>query len=176
MGKGAFYDVCRTNLRLFCADFCHVRRYFSCCAAHSHSPLGFKERNDGVSFKPAIMQAMQILRSSPLLARFVLMWFALSMGVALASPLVQPKGMQLVCSAAGAITVQFDQGDSGLNASQANTLDCPLCAAAGAPPPQVALQVLPPMGLAYAVQMPADPQSTRRSAAPLPPRGPPASA
>ena len=119
------------------------------------------------------MSSMQSLRNAHLLARFLLVWFVLSMGVAIASPLVQPKGTQLVCSAAGAITVQFDQGDSGLNASQANTLECPLCAAAGAPPPQVALQVLPPMGLAYAVQMPADPQSIRRSAAPFPPRGPP---
>ena len=119
------------------------------------------------------MSSMQSLRNAHLLARFLLVWFVLSMGVAIASPLVQPKGTQLVCSAAGAITVQFDQGDSGLNASQANTLDCPLCAAAGAPPPQAGLQVLPPMGLAYAVQMPADPQSIRRSAAPFPPRGPP---
>ncbi len=125
------------------------------------------------------MLPMQTLRNAHLLARFVLVWFALSVGVAIASPLVQPKGMQLVCSAAGAITVQFDQGDGGgigIGGSQANTLDCPLCAAAGAPPPQVALQALAPMGLAYAVQMPADPLSTRRSAAPFPPRGPPASA
>ncbi len=121
------------------------------------------------------MLPMQTLRNAHLLARFVLVWFVLSMGVAIASPLVQPKGMQLVCSAAGAITVQMDQGDGGLNGSQANTLDCPLCAAAGAPPPQVALQVLAPMGLAQALPITTDPQSTRRSAAPFPPRGPPAS-
>ncbi|MES2584842.1 MAG: DUF2946 family protein [Pseudomonadota bacterium] len=120
------------------------------------------------------MLPMQTLRNAHLLARFVLVWFVLSMGVAIASPLVQPKGMQLVCSAAGAITVQFDQGDGGLSGSQANTLDCPLCAAAGAPPPQVALQVLAPMGLTQALPITTDPQSTRRSAAPFPPRGPPA--
>lgn len=120
-------------------------------------------------------EPMQTLRNAHLLARFVLVWFVLSMGVAIASPLVQPKGMQLICSAAGAITVQFDQGGGGASGSQANTLDCPLCAAAGAPPPQVALQVLPPMGLAYALQMPADPQGAYRSAAPFPPRGPPVS-
>ena len=132
----------------------------------------------GLSTRAAIMHPMQTLRNAHLLARFVLVWFVFSMGVAIASPLVQPKGMQLICSAAGAITVQFDQGDGGdggTRGSQANTLDCPLCAAAGAPPPQVALQVLAPMGLAYAVHMPADPQSTLRSAAPFPPRGPPAS-
>lgn len=123
------------------------------------------------------MLPMQTLRNAHLLARFVLVWFVLSMGVAIASPLVQPKGMQLVCSASGAITVQFEQGDSdagGPGSGQSNMLDCPLCAAAGAPPPQVALQVLAPMGLAYAVLMPSDPQSAYRSAAPFPPRGPPA--
>ena len=118
---------------------------------------------------------MQPLRNAHLLARFVLVWFALSMGLAIASPLVQPKGLQLVCSAAGAITIQFDQGDGGANSGQPKTLDCPLCAAAGTPPPQIALQVLAPMGLAYALHLSADPLSTRRSAAPLPPRGPPAS-
>jgi hypothetical protein len=117
---------------------------------------------------------MQTLRNAHHLARFVLVWFALSMGVAIASPLVQPKGMQLVCSAAGAISIQFDQGDGDLTGSQANLLDCPLCAAVGAPPPQASVQVPAPMGLAQALLAPADPQSTQRSAAPFPPRGPPA--
>lgn len=119
---------------------------------------------------------MQSLRNAHLLARFVLVWFALSMGVAIASPLVQPKSMQLVCSAAGAITVQFDQGDGDVSGAQANMLDCPLCAAVGAPPPQVALQVLAPMGLTQALPLPTNPQHSHRSAAPFPPRGPPTSA
>jgi hypothetical protein len=117
---------------------------------------------------------MQTLRNAHFLARFVLVWFALSIGVAIASPLVQPKSMQLVCSAAGAITVQFDQADGDISASQANTLDCPLCAAAGAPPPQVALQVLAPMGLTYTQAAPPDTQPAVRAGAPFPPRGPPA--
>lgn len=122
------------------------------------------------------MHLMQALRNAHLLARFVLAWFALSMGVAIASPLVQPKSMQLVCSAAGAITVQFEQGYDDLSSSQATTLDCPLCAAVGAPPSQVSLQVLAPMGLTNALPVPAEAQSIHRSAAPFPPRGPPASA
>lgn len=116
---------------------------------------------------------MQTLRNADLLARFVLVWFALSMGVAIVSTLVQPKGMQLVCSADGAITVQFDQGDGDVSGSRANTLDCPMCAAAGAPPLQASLRVLAPMGLPHAPHIPNDPPSTRRSAAPFPPRGPP---
>ena len=118
---------------------------------------------------------MQTLRNAHLIARFVLVWFALSMGVAIASPLVKPKGMQLVCSAAGAITVQFDQSDTGAVGPQANSLDCPMCSAVGAPPPQATVQVLAPMGLRYVLHGFENQQSVRRSAAPLPPRGPPAS-
>ncbi|MES2950952.1 MAG: DUF2946 family protein [Pseudomonadota bacterium] len=122
------------------------------------------------------MHAMQTLRNAHLFARFVLVWFVLSMGVAIASPLVQPKSMQLICSAAGAVTVQFDiEGGDADAGSQANMLDCPLCAAVSPPPPQVSLQVLAPMGLMFSLQMPEDAQSTRRSAAPFPPRGPPVS-
>ena len=116
---------------------------------------------------------MQTLRNAHQIARFVLVWFALSMGVAIASPLVNPKTMQLVCSSAGAITVQFDQGDGGAD-RQANTLDCPLCAAAGAPPPQASLQVLPPMGLGFALHLTESQPRVHRTAAPFPPRGPPA--
>lgn len=118
---------------------------------------------------------MQNLRNAHRLARFALAWFVLSMGVAIASPLVQPKSMQLVCSAAGAVTFQLDQGEGGAGGSQANTLDCPLCAAVGAPPHRASLQVLAPMGMVQAQPVLTDPQHSHRSAAPLPPRGPPAS-
>jgi len=118
---------------------------------------------------------MQILRNAHLLARLVLVWFALSMGVAIASPLVQPKGMQLVCSTAGTITVQFEQGDGGGFGPLKSTLDCPICAMAGAPPRQVSLRVLAPMGLGYAIQIPESQLIASRSAAAFPPRGPPAS-
>ncbi len=121
-----------------------------------------------------IITAMQTLRNAYRLSRFVLVWFALSMGVAVASPLVNPKTLQLVCTTAGAITVQFDQGNGDGASPQANTLDCPLCAAVGVPPPQVSLQVLAPMGLAYALPTPESQHSARRTAAPFPPRGPPA--
>ena len=119
------------------------------------------------------MHEMQHLRNAHLLARFVLVWFALSIGVAIASPLVKPQSVQLVCSASGAVKVIADGGGDDTGALR-NTLDCPLCAAVSAPPPQPSLQVPAPMGLSYAQQQRVDTQQPRRSAAPFPPRGPPA--
>ena len=54
---------------------------------------------------------MQTLRNAHLLARFVLVWFALTVLAAGASPLVHPKAMELVCSADGGIKlVASDDG------------------------------------------------------------------
>lgn len=123
----------------------------------------------------AIIRSMHTLRTAHLLARFVLVWFALSMGVAIASPLVKPQSVQLVCSAAGAIKIIADGGDEDTGALR-NTLDCPLCAAVGAPPPQNFVTVLAPAtGMAYALPRPVDAPHTRLSAPPLPARGPPVS-
>jgi hypothetical protein len=122
------------------------------------------------------MHEMQTLRNAHLIARFVLVWFALSIGVAIASPLVKPQSVQLVCSASGAIKIIADGGDDETGALS-NMLDCPLCAAVSAPPPQATVEVLAPMGLGYALNVQAGvPPQPRRSAAPFPPRGPPASA
>mgnify|MGYP003343909841 CR=1 FL=1 len=48
---------------------------------------------------------MDYIRQAKNLARFVLVWFALSLGVAMASPLVAPKSMELVCTTGG--TMKF---------------------------------------------------------------------
>lgn len=107
------------------------------------------------------------------LARFVLAWFVLSGGVAIASPVVQPRSMQLVCTAAGSvkIVVQSDDGTRELGASH---LDCPMCLLAGAPPPlaqPVAFPTVLPLG--HAVQSIPSARIAAATAAPLPPRGPP---
>ena len=119
---------------------------------------------------------MQNLRNAHRLARCVLVWFALSIGVAIASPWVKPQNTLLVCSAAGALTVQADPGNDDGNgaAPLPHTLDCPLCAALGAPPPQPRIETAPPMGLAYALPDVPDVQNQRRCAAAFAPRGPPA--
>lgn len=75
---------------------------------------------------------MNRLRRAAHLARFVLAWFVLSVGVAVAAPLVHPNGLQLVCGG-GAVKL-VPQDDDGTGGAQL-TLDCALCAPAVVPPP-----------------------------------------
>lgn len=77
------------------------------------------------------------LRRARLIARWVLMWFALSLGVAIASPLVKPQAMELICTGTGVMKF-VKQGADGSVESVGLTLDCPLCANLGAPPPAFA--------------------------------------
>lgn len=114
------------------------------------------------------------LRHFHTLGRLVLLWFVLSLGVAVASPLVYPQAMELVCSSAGAVKVivQTDDGAQELGASH---MDCPLCVLTGAPPPAQPLAAVPPIQpLGHAVQSIPAARLAAATAAPLPARGPPA--
>lgn len=109
-----------------------------------------------------------------LLGRAVLLWFALSMGAAIASPLVHPQAMELVCSAMGAVKVVV-KTDDGVQEMGATHMDCPLCVSMGAPPPVAPLLQLPqaqPLGAALQPIKAA--RLAAATAAPLPARGPPA--
>src|SRR3569832_86029 len=81
---------------------------------------------------------MQALRRARFLARLVLAWFALSLGVAIASPIVKQGDIELVCSASGAMKL-IVKGDAGTGKQSSHTLDCPLCASTSAPPPVVSI-------------------------------------
>jgi hypothetical protein len=117
---------------------------------------------------------MQTLRNAHLIARLVLVWFALSVGVAVASPLVKPQAMELICSSPGVMKVLFTTDDGGLDAASP-ALDCPLCAATSAPPPPLArLTPEPAQPLAYQRQGIPAAHLAALAAAPLPARGPPA--
>lgn len=115
---------------------------------------------------------MQTLRHAHHLVRFVLLWFALSVGVALAAPLVQPQALQLVCSAAGASKVIVGDADEQSGSVQ-QAIHCPLCVGLGAPPPMesVAFSLAPPRGYALPLQSPV--RAAAVAAAPPPARGPP---
>lgn len=108
-------------------------------------------------------------------ACFVLAWFALSMGTAIASPFVHPQSVQLVCSASGDVKVVIGGGgDDGAQSAGGHTPDCPLCVHSGgaAPPPCAhALPLVQP--LAHALEPLAAAHIAARTAAPLPARGPP---
>ena len=119
------------------------------------------------------MPSLQTIRSLRWLARLVLAWFVVSMGVAVASPLVNPQAMELICSGSGSIKLLVHT-DDGLQETPSHALDCPLCVHVGAPPPasQAALPVAHP--LAHALRPIPAAHIAARTAAPLPPRGPPA--
>jgi len=118
---------------------------------------------------------MSALLRARFLASLVLAWFALSLGVAVASPLVQPKAMEIVCSAAGA-SMLVVMTDDGAQAPATGHLDCPLCLPTGAPPPAMPLVQLPTVQpLGQAVQSIPAARIAAATAAPLPARGPPLS-
>ena len=105
------------------------------------------------------------------LVRLVLTWFMLSIGVAIASPLVNPQEMQLICTA-GAFKLLIKNAD-GTEQTTGHKLDCPMCATLAAPPPE-AVQLVPPLyPLAYATQPIPAARIAALVGAPLPARGPP---
>jgi hypothetical protein len=115
---------------------------------------------------------MHALRRAHLLAKFVLVWFVLSIGAAIASPLVKPQAIELICSGSGAMKVLI-KSDDGTVTTSSHTLDCPLCAQISAPPPAVYSGSALSQPLAYALRSIPAAHITARTAAPLPARGPP---
>ncbi|MGJ7533438.1 MULTISPECIES: DUF2946 family protein [unclassified Variovorax] len=121
--------------------------------------------------RPAARAGLQ--RPGVDLIRWVLLWFALSLGAAIASPVVHPQTVELVCSNAGSVKaiVHTDDGAQELGAGH---MDCPLCVLNGAPPATTPIVELPAlMPLARAVQAIPSAHIAAVTAAPLPARGPP---
>ncbi len=117
---------------------------------------------------------MQTLRNAHLIARLVLVWFALSVGVALASPIVKPQGVELICSASGLMKLLV-KTDDGAKVVSLHTLDCSLCASGHAPPPSpMSWNGEPVPALAHVLPGIAAAPAAALTAAPLPARGPPA--
>jgi len=116
---------------------------------------------------------MQTLRHFTFISRLVLAWFVLSLGVAVASPIVKPQDILLVCSGSGAMKVLVQSDDGSTTELASNSMDCPLCAPMGAPPPVARAVVEPAQPLAYALQSIPSAHIAARTAAPLPARGPP---
>ena len=116
---------------------------------------------------------MQFLRNARLIARLVVVWFALSLGAAIASPLVAPKAVELVCS--GASVKLVVQGDDGQMTDMGHSsLDCPLCAMTSAPPPLASAPAQPLLPLAHALVPVEAARIAGRIGAPWQARAPPA--
>ncbi len=118
------------------------------------------------------MPILHTLRNAQRLAKLVLVWFVLSMGVAIASPLVQPQSFELICSGSGAMKLLV-KSDDGTATQASHGLNCAMCIQASAPPPVVRLITAPPQPLAYATQTLPAATIAVHSAAPPPARGPP---
>ena len=116
---------------------------------------------------------MQTLRNAHLIARFVLVWFALSIGVSIASPIVKPQGMEVICSGSGVMKLLV-KSDEGSKVVSLHTLDCSLCATGYAPPPIMQWSVEAVQPLAHVLQSIAAAHIASRTGASPPARGPPA--
>lgn len=122
------------------------------------------------------MFLLQPLRNAKSLARLVLVWFVLSLGVAVASPVVNPQVGELVCSSTGVmklIITNVDGSQETADVGGSHLLDCPLCASASAPPPTVTQAAPTQQALSYALQSIPAARIAALVGAPLPARGPP---
>jgi hypothetical protein len=115
---------------------------------------------------------MQSLRRALTLVRLVLAWFVLAIGVAVASPIVQPQAMELICSGSGVMKIVV-KAEDGTAQPAGHTLDCPLCAHGASPPPVVKASTEPPHPLSHALRPIVAAHLAWATAAPLPARGPP---
>jgi hypothetical protein len=100
------------------------------------------------------MNLLQSLRNAHRLTRFVLVWFAVFVGVAVASPLVKTEAVHLVCSAVGGVKLVHSDaaGDEVGGAALRTALDCPACLPLIAPPAAVMLAPLPTGNLSDVLQ------------------------
>ena len=115
---------------------------------------------------------MQSLRAARFLVRLVAVWFVLSMAAAIASPLVKPQAMELICSGSGAVKLLI-KSDDGSTQVASHTLDCPLCASLSAPPPVARLTAEPVQPLSNVLQTIPAAHIASLTAVPPPARGPP---
>src|SRR5690606_10824539 len=98
----------------------------------------------------------------------------LAMGVALPSPIVAPKTMEMICSGTGAIQlIELGQHGEVASAGQ-HTLDCATCLPVFLPSASMTSQVSQPQPLAHALTPAQAAHIAALVGAPLPPRGPPA--
>ena len=99
------------------------------------------------------MFSLQSLRNANRLTRFLLVWLVLFVGSAVASPLVKPEAVHLVCSAIGGVKlVQFDAAGADADAAAHTALDCPACLPLIAPPVADVFAPLPTGHLSHVLQ------------------------
>lgn len=115
---------------------------------------------------------MYKLRQAKFVARFMLVWFVFSIGIASASPLVLPKAMELICTTGGVMKlVPSDNNKVDNNNSMS---DCAMCILAALPFATPSTAFVKPSALSHALHPIAAAHIASATAPPLPSRGPPA--
>ena len=113
---------------------------------------------------------MENLRRARRLACLVLAWFALSVGLAAASPVLKPPALESICSGSGSMKVLVT-GDGGAPDGSNHLPDCWLCVTTCAPPVALVFPLHQPPARApkAALAVP----FAAQTAPPLSARGPP---
>ena len=119
------------------------------------------------------MTFLHTLRNTPWLAKLALLWFALTLGVAVASPMVNPQEELVICTSVGMVKVKLN-ADGSLSTEPSSEAQCPLCVVGSAAPPVFATVLAEPVQpLGYVLQSIPAAHIAVATAAPPPSRGPP---
>lgn len=113
------------------------------------------------------------MRNSLSLTRLVLAWFMLTLSIAMASPIVHPKAIEVVCTSSGSMQVIMLDEDGQAAPGLHHSLDCPLCLTITTPPSYSSPHLEQPQPLGLALQPVVSARIAALVGAPLPPRGPP---
>ena len=118
------------------------------------------------------MSLLHLLRNTPWLAKLALLWFALTLGVAVASPLVDPQQDLLICTSTGMAKVVLHD-DGSVSSSDVEQAHCPLCVTSGLPTGFVSPVFEPVLPLGRVLQSIPAARIAALTAPPPPSRGPP---
>jgi hypothetical protein len=116
---------------------------------------------------------MNAMRTSRTLIRLVLAWFVLSMGVAVASPMVHPKLVEIICAPGGSVKMMVMNDDGTWVETGKHSMDCSLCLPVALPPSAASFSLDLDLPLARALQPMVAAHIAALVGAPMPPRGPP---
>ncbi len=120
------------------------------------------------------MHLLHRLRQASHITRFMLVWFVLSLGAAIASPVINPQPLELICASNGVMKVLVKNADGSSTEESRRMLDCPVCGTMAAPPPIAQSFAEPAQPLGRALQTIPAAHLAALTAAPPPARGPPA--
>lgn len=115
---------------------------------------------------------MHLLRRSRFLACIVLAWFAAHLCTPVLGTWIAPVPTELICSGAGVVKLLAHTAE-GVQEHGDTSADCVLCLNLGAPPTTSQTTTLRHVPQGHTASVVSATRTAARTAAPLPPRGPP---